>query len=318
MGISARSKTYELLETLSEHLRCAIATTAIRLDVEVAVNRVLMPLVRLQSSLASVPAIIYLIIYILMVPAFAYYYKGIANQFFHATSKYEASIILDGNQIRAEIESLIVSQFIEVNGEPVDRFEDWNVDIREFKIDRAWFDDGRLHFRTYMRFFSDSGVMIGGPRNFSISVNPNFAVGFPGSSDRKFIKFPTSNEANDWPVADRAVFRTSPKGIVSRDGALVFDAELQDRLTSLRDGFRGFPAKSTGSFWRLFYFSAVTQTTLGFGDIVPISNSTRLAVSIQSILGIVIIGHFLNSLAQPMASNSDSRPKRGDDREKTS
>jgi hypothetical protein len=35
----------------------------------------------------------------------------------------------------------------------------------------------------------------------------------------------------------------------------------------------------------LFYFSIVTLTTLGYGDIVPISNSARLAVMLEALLG---------------------------------
>ncbi|EGR0671517.1 two pore domain potassium channel family protein [Vibrio vulnificus] len=46
-----------------------------------------------------------------------------------------------------------------------------------------------------------------------------------------------------------------------------------------------------------FYFSAVTITTLGYGDVLPIGSFTQVLVAIESILGITLIGLFLNALS---------------------
>ena len=46
------------------------------------------------------------------------------------------------------------------------------------------------------------------------------------------------------------------------------------------------------------YFSVVTLTTLGYGDILPLSPLGKIVVSIQTILGVVTVGLFLNSLAE--------------------
>jgi len=45
-----------------------------------------------------------------------------------------------------------------------------------------------------------------------------------------------------------------------------------------------------------FYFSIVTITTLGYGDILPNSNISMLLASSEVLLGILIIGLFVNSL----------------------
>jgi hypothetical protein len=42
----------------------------------------------------------------------------------------------------------------------------------------------------------------------------------------------------------------------------------------------------------------VTLTTLGYGDILPISSLGKMIVSLQTILGVVTVGLFLNSLAE--------------------
>ena len=48
---------------------------------------------------------------------------------------------------------------------------------------------------------------------------------------------------------------------------------------------------------RMLYLSAITITTLGFGDITPVSESARMSIALEAVLGIVVIGLFLNSLA---------------------
>lgn len=62
---------------------------------------------------------------------------------------------------------------------------------------------------------------------------------------------------------------------------------------------RGIQTRITwGAFKRMLYLSAVTITTLGYGDIVPNSDTTRFLVALQSVLGIIIIGLFINSVAR--------------------
>ncbi|WP_407715787.1 potassium channel family protein [Comamonas testosteroni] len=45
------------------------------------------------------------------------------------------------------------------------------------------------------------------------------------------------------------------------------------------------------------YFSLITITTLGYGDITPIGPVSQLVTASESILGIILIGLFLNSLS---------------------
>jgi len=51
-------------------------------------------------------------------------------------------------------------------------------------------------------------------------------------------------------------------------------------------------------YWRMLYFSAVTETTLGFGDITPVSTMARNIVTAQAVIGVVAIGLFLNALTR--------------------
>ena len=60
---------------------------------------------------------------------------------------------------------------------------------------------------------------------------------------------------------------------------------------------QGFGASELSPLEAL-YFSAVTITTLGYGDIQPLDTVVRLLAASEAVLGIVTIGFFLSALAQ--------------------
>ena len=46
-----------------------------------------------------------------------------------------------------------------------------------------------------------------------------------------------------------------------------------------------------------YYYSVVTFTTLGFGDVVPVNDSGRIAVMIEVILGYIMLGGLISLFA---------------------
>lgn len=120
--------------------------------------------------------------------------------------------------------------------------------------------------------------------------------------------FPSSNRSEDDPLTfvDAAnllkIMRTPPSaGGITRfkqksDGCMV---------KKFLDSSEGYTSELPDNFARMLYFSAVTITTLGYGDIYPITNKARFAVMIEALLGIIIIGLFLNSVAQKAAHGRD-------------
>lgn len=64
------------------------------------------------------------------------------------------------------------------------------------------------------------------------------------------------------------------------------------------DSQNGLPPKS---FLDFMYFSIVSITTLGFGDIYPTTMLSKILVAAESIGGIIFIGLFLNSLSSEQA-----------------
>ena len=58
------------------------------------------------------------------------------------------------------------------------------------------------------------------------------------------------------------------------------------------------------TFWNSFYFSVVTFTTLGFGDVVADNAIARLLVMLEVIFGYLMLGGLISIFANKLASRS--------------
>lgn len=83
------------------------------------------------------------------------------------------------------------------------------------------------------------------------------------------------------------------------------------------------PSDQWGGYERIndycdaFYFSVVTITSLGFGDIYPAAGTAgRYLVAAEAILGILIIGFFLNDIAMRQTIRLDKEAKENEERKK--
>lgn len=74
--------------------------------------------------------------------------------------------------------------------------------------------------------------------------------------------------------------------------------QLQEEMHQMVQAGKGIPPPKVGGYLRMLYFSVTTATTLGYGDIVPVTNRARMTVASEAILGVVLVGLFLNALAR--------------------
>lgn len=63
------------------------------------------------------------------------------------------------------------------------------------------------------------------------------------------------------------------------------------------------------NFWDALYFSIVTITTLGFGDLFPTNDWGRFLVCLEAIVGIIFVGLFLNAVSKSQADKIDRQEK---------
>ena len=78
--------------------------------------------------------------------------------------------------------------------------------------------------------------------------------------------------------------------------------ELDDNILTLLKSEDGYVDGFENNFFRMLYLSVVTITTLGFGDITPITDFARLLIGLESILGVVILSLFINAIFQKISN----------------
>ncbi|MDJ0612833.1 MAG: potassium channel family protein [Rhizobiaceae bacterium] len=61
---------------------------------------------------------------------------------------------------------------------------------------------------------------------------------------------------------------------------------------------QGFAQTKEASFLDCFYFSIITITTLGYGDLTPVSSVAKILSASEALLGVVTIGLFLWALSK--------------------
>jgi hypothetical protein len=79
--------------------------------------------------------------------------------------------------------------------------------------------------------------------------------------------------------------------------------EAERQLKSLGSSSPEAPEVEVWSIWDFLYFSIMTQTTVGYGDILPNSTTVRLIVAVQSLIGILLLAVIIN-LVKPARAKS--------------
>jgi hypothetical protein len=109
-----------------------------------------------------------------------------------------------------------------------------------------------------------------------------------------------------WGIAREPLLRVlSGANAPNGTGSIVLSDAASRELKALDNMQQGRAAPDwLETFWRMMYFSATTITTSGFGDIVPVTGGARLLVGLEAVLGVIIIGFFLNAVAREMSDKS--------------
>jgi hypothetical protein len=86
---------------------------------------------------------------------------------------------------------------------------------------------------------------------------------------------------------------------------VLLSLSLLRQLRALVEGVQGDPSRMPGGYGRMLYLSAITITTVGFGDVVPTTTWSRFLVGLEAVFGIVVAGLFVNAA---MTRSSGGRP----------
>jgi hypothetical protein len=265
----------------------------------------------LSRKLGSYPSLAYAAIYVALIPSFAIVYSLLPGHFYHSTIQYERSQVNKAGQLEF---ALLIAFWNNLgnHGPGYTVYDDWSVSDGATWIDSLKSDADNLDFTLHLRLFKDNArespsldlsprfamvfdrgnnVMVPKARINGYQlvrlVNPDSTVGFDARR-LMLALFPKTNAAGADLRADEYVIYMSPAEVES----------LIDYLNSME----GFPSTGTWDhFWRMLYLSASTITTLGLGDVVPITGTARALIAMESVMGIVLIGLFLNALSYERA-----------------
>lgn len=216
--------------------------------------------------------------------------------FYHSTSQYEKSLYKDASVVISDLQSSISdgfknkhsSQSIVVNG--------WNISINDLVIRgiKTESDDKILvEFRWQKLEKNTPDGKIG-----SYGVRLKAVIPVLGSDSSivgsGIICKPLEFDSNSILMGNNEridITKLFPYTICLSE-------QENLRLKGFWRSARGFPTDTSDSFLRMLYFSAITATTVGYGDIYPISNTARMVVTFETVAGVVLIGLFLNALFQ--------------------
>jgi len=244
------------------------------------------------------------LIYFALIPLFAIIYFFIPTHFYHTTNKYEHYWVEEIKELEEMILAEIKEDFLEVHKSNEIKILENNL---TFNIDSSSVYDLKINDKSITFGFTNRmyNEKIWFPFFYTtqIELESESLIGGEDESTKviNFISEGIDSLNNEIKLfsgvkAEFVQCSTCKVPLVEASNALHIDSETEDKLQSLIKANKGFPAKTAGSFFRMMYLSATTLTTLGLGDITPISNWARFLITLETILGIVFMGLFVNSL----------------------
>ncbi len=240
----------------------------------------------------------YLGIYVLLIPFFAAIYWIAPGQNFYAPyAKLEPSALADASKVAENIQRSLERSY---RGQ-VQPGEGWHVAGSDIGIDRVDADDtGALTFTV--SFFATKLLKgeivqsVGGPQ-LRVRISEQRIVTQLGQANICHLVSELSGgrEASAFAFDFRMLFQAPDPALQAK--VICWGGNEELAFEHLLSGWSGNPSELAGAGWRTLYFSAITITTVGFGDIVPLTGLARLLAGIEAVLGWILAGLFLNAIA---------------------
>lgn len=215
------------------------------------------------------------ICYFITILIFSGFYLALSGDFHQSTSQIEPSIQYDQNRIAQEIN-------IGLKDSPQSRSLYKEIGGENIYVESIYVHEDFLH-KLIIREKTNDRVLFGTASIISAGPKPTMSV--------LITKF-ESPAITENQIRSDVLFRYQ----------FEIDRDYYIWIHGLKASIKGKPTRSTGVLVRMLYLSVVTQTTLGFGDIVPLTDLTRILVALQSILGIIMAGGFISSVMRDKKS----------------
>lgn len=259
--------------------------------------------------------VLWAVVYLGAIPFFAWrFYTLPDNSFYYSSARHDAEVAAYADEILDALHSEIVRTAEGVTGSTVIRYGDWRFDWANTEFyDLEAQPGGRASFRSTFVFrnAADPDTVLKQVQFVRLTttmdlwgaaellgervryINVDLETGGP-------LAIPPEHLFGIWPERVEAPWEFFFPMPVSSHVA----------LQKFRSAALGRATHVPGGFPRMIYLSAVTITTLGYGDIVPTTRRARSLIAAESILGVVLAGLFVSSVAIRVAraAGAGSRP----------
>lgn len=238
--------------------------------------------------LSRIPAWAFLVGFVAVVLAFALLYYSLPGEFFHVYSQYEPSSQQNTEWLKEKLNDGFARELIMSDA-----------GIRDAYIVSCVATERGFEFELELSGSDDSGYFFGITVPMSIDVDMPIVM-VPPEGERYFALLLSQNPETVglFPLAAAGFREQSAEIQNTLDNAslgFVLTEDDYKELRALHEAHQGFPDQVTSGFWRMLYFSVVTVTTLGYGDIVPLTGKARILIGFEAALGVVLLGLFVSS-----------------------
>ena len=288
-------------------------------------------LLSISRWLASVPSLGYALVYLLLIPVFALVYYELPGHFYHSTLQQESSLTAQFEEIKQKLSSLIVTQYREVPATSENHLIPRGSERPKYwtaapeGISHLSINENEISFQLHAKYYV--GIGMGNGDNYTRSDLLDLIIpaklhlwqrrihndeGYDYESQPIMLDL-SPDVVHIFPDRESQLEFTHvlfPKNVFREPdiGLNVPEADLE-KIRAYAIATKGDSSGASGNFVRMLYLSAVTITTLGFGDVVPMTTASRVLVSIEAIMGIVLIGLFLNALSFERATMEEEERK---------
>lgn len=241
------------------------------------------------------PPQIHLVVYAAVITGFAFLYNARSADFYHPYVRYEPTMAAEATAIRGVLEeALKVTATRRADLTANYRLVPEKISIKSIRpeggalvlmialaIDRTKGkeDDATIYFTVPARIGQDIGIEFDPSQTKNESLRAYLDFKEAGMEKLSFLN---DGEMTHWKVQNAF-------------GELIIDPKQFVRIQRFLAAYAGFPRDIPGSLGRMFYFSAVTITTVGYGDIVPMTDTARALTATEATIGIILLGLFVTS-----------------------
>ena len=289
------------------------------------------PLNKIKHSIRKNPGIYSFMMYLIVLLIFSGIYYSMPGSFYHSTIQYEPHISDLKDTVCTKVQDAIRLNIARKNGTNEPIIGDWR--ITTVLVSNISLKEEYLQAKVYlfcMKIKPIAFARIEIMYDLSISKKPGSNTPIfqpiPKADGTKGVKELEEKDIfyvrkakidnlyyNVDRVYDLPFEMSDVHPCISYPGMseYCFEApkDLEDTFPKLIKALQGLPEDEPGRFLRMAYLSVVTLTTLGYGDIVPLTPMARFWVSLETFLGPVLLGIFLIALTSNTRNNRKAKHK---------